>query len=184
MLNVECSPPFMSWGLPTRNVAAAIPLADHKIAADTEAHRPPTRRNNLQAASGQHRLTTAAEAMASVVEHAWETVSGAAVFVPTRTGTTVRMISRSNPAVWIIALSREAAVCQGLAFSYGVHAEQFAQDPENWREFSRNWLRAQEVSGNVAMLTAGPSLRNADANHQLEFLRVGERPTTPNVPNK
>ena len=155
-----------------------------KIAAYTEAHRPPTRRNDLKAISSQHRPTTAAEAMASVVEHALETVSCAAVFVPTRTGTTVRMISRFNPAVWIIALSREAAVCQGLAFSYGVHAEQFAQDPENWREFARDWLRAHDVPGNVAMLVAGPSSRNADANHRLEFLRVGESPTTPNVPNK
>ena len=57
----------------------------------------------------------------SVVEHALETVPCAAVFVPTRTGTTARMISRFNPPVWIVALSRDAAVCQGLAFSYGVH---------------------------------------------------------------
>ena len=93
-----------------------------KIAAYTEAHRPPTRLNDLKAMSSQRQPATAAEAIASVVEHALETVPCAAVFVPTRTGTTARMISRFNPAVWIVALSRDAAVCQGLAFSYGVHA--------------------------------------------------------------
>jgi pyruvate kinase len=122
--------------------------------------------------------------MASVVEHALETVACAAVFVPTRTGTTVRMISRFKPAVWIIALSREAAVCQGLAFSHGVQAEQLADEPENWRDFARNWLRAQDVPGAVAMLVAGPSTRNADANHRLEFLRVGESPTAADVQNE
>ena len=112
-----------------------------KIAAYTEAHRPPTRLNDLKAMSSQRQPTTAAEAIASVVEHALETVPCAAVFVPTRTGTTARMISRFNPAVWIVALSRDAAVCQGLAFSYGVHPIQLAEDPENWRDFARDWLR-------------------------------------------
>ena len=145
-----------------------------KIAAYTEAHRPPTRLNDLKAMSSQHQPATAAEAIASVVEHALETVPCAAVFVPTRTGTTARMISRFNPAVWIVALSRDAAVCQGLAFSYGVHAVQLAEDPENWRDFARNWLREHQVPGAVAMLVAGPSTRNPDANHRIEFLRVGE----------
>ena len=90
-----------------------------------------------KAMSSQRQPATAAEAIASVVEHALETVPCAAVFVPTRTGTTARMISRFNPAVWIVALSRDAAVCQGLAFSYGVHPVQLAEDPENWRDFAR-----------------------------------------------
>jgi pyruvate kinase len=144
-----------------------------KIAAFTESHRPPTRLQDLRALSAPHQPATAAEAIAVVVEHALETVPCAAVFVPTRTGTTARMISRFNPAVWIVALSREAAVCQGLTFSYGVHAEQLAEDPENWRDFARQWLREQQVPGAVAMLVAGPSPRHPDANHRIEFLRVG-----------
>ena len=149
-----------------------------KIAAYTEAHRPPTRLNDLRAISRQRPPTTAAEAIASVVEHALETVPCAAVFVPTRTGTTARMISRYNPAVWIVTLSREAAVCQGLAFSYGVQAEQLAEDPESWRDFARDWLRRHQLPGVVAMLVAGPSTRNPDANHRIEFLRIGEQPGT------
>jgi pyruvate kinase len=146
-----------------------------KIAAYTEAHRPPTRLNDLKAMSGQHQPTTAAEAIASVVEQALETVPCAAVFVPTHTGTTVRMISRFNLAVWIVALSRDAAVCQGLAFSYGVHPLQLSDEPDDWRDFARTWLRDHELTGPVAMLVAGPSARNPDANHRIEFMRVGER---------
>jgi pyruvate kinase len=150
-----------------------------KIAAYTEAHRPPTRLNDLKMLSSQHKPATAAEAIASVVEHALETVPCAAVFVPTRTGTTARMISRFNPAVWIVPLSRDAAVCQGLAFSYGTYPVQLTEDPENWAAFARQWLREHQLPGPVAMLVAGPSTRNPDANHRIEFLRVGGKPEKP-----
>ncbi len=80
-----------------------------------------------------HPPATAAEAMASMVEHALETVPCAAVFVPTKTGTTARMISRYNPPVWIVALSRDPAVCQGLAFCYGVHPIDLVEDPDSWK---------------------------------------------------
>jgi len=147
-----------------------------RIAAYTEAHRPPTRLSDLKAMSSKRQPATAAEAIASVVEHALETVPCAAVFVPTRTGTTARMISRFNPPVWVVALSREEDVCQGLAFSYGVHPERLTEDPASWRDFARNWLRERGMPGPVAMLVAGPSTRNPDANHRIEFLRVGEEP--------
>ena len=150
-----------------------------KIAAYTEAHRPPTRLNDLKLASSQRQPATAAEAIASVVEHALETVPCAAVFVPTRTGTTARMISRFNPPVWIVALSRDAAVCQGLAFSYGAHPVLLIEDPVNWTDLARQWLREHRVPGAMAMLVAGPSTRNPDANDRIEFLRVGEKTEKP-----
>ena len=81
-----------------------------------------------------------------------------------------------TPRWWIIGLSRDTGVCQGLAFSYGVHPVELADDPENWREFARTWLRVHQMPGAVAMLVAGPSTRNPDANHRLEFLRVGDNP--------
>ncbi len=146
-----------------------------KIAAYTEAHRPPTRLADLRALLAQTKPTTAAEAIASVVEDALETVPCAAVVVPTRTGTTARMISRFNPAVWIVALSRDPAVCQGLAFSYGTYPIQLANDPENWSDFARQWLREYQVPGAVAMLVAGPSTRHPEANHRIEFLRVAKQ---------
>ena len=146
------------------------------IAAATEARRPPARLHDLRALCRDHTPATAAEAIATVVEHSLDTVPCAAVFVPTRTGTTARMISRFKPGIWIASLSRDPAVCQGLAFSYGVHPVDIADEPDNWRDFARGWLRAQELSGPLAMLVAGPSTRNPDASHRIEVMRMGERP--------
>jgi pyruvate kinase len=55
----------------------------------------------------QQKPGTGAEAIAAVVEYALETVPCAAVLVPTRSGTTARMVSRFKPAVWAIALSAQ-----------------------------------------------------------------------------
>jgi pyruvate kinase len=146
------------------------------IAAATEARRPPARLHDLRALCLDRAPTTAAEAIASVVEHALDTVPCTALFVPTRTGTTARMISRFKPGVWVTSLSRDLAVGQGLAFSYGVLPMDMADEPDDWRGFARGWMREQQISGNIAMLVAGPSTRNPDANHRIEFMRVGGKP--------
>ena len=119
-----------------------------------------------------------AEKIASVVENALQTVSCAAVFVPTRSGATARMISRFKPSVWIASPSESGGTCQGLVFSYGVWPIEVVEEPSDWRDFATRWLREHEVPGDVAMLVAGPSLRNPDANHRIEFLFVGARPST------
>jgi len=144
-----------------------------KIAAYTETHRPPVRRDDPAPRPNRTAPPSAAEAMASVVEHALDSVPCAAIFVPTRGGSTARMISRFNPPVWTVALSRDEAVCQGLMFSYGVYPVRLARDPDDWREFAAGWLRDHGLPGPIAMLVAGPSPRNPDANHRVEFLRVG-----------
>jgi pyruvate kinase len=158
---------------PVEAVAMLARIADY-----TEANRPSASHDHFKAMSRQNQPATAAEAIASVVQHALDTVPFAGVFVRTLTGTTARMISRFRPAVWIVALSADAAVCQGLAFSYGVYPIQLAAEPENWRAFSRQWLREHRVPGDIAMVVAGPSGRNPDANHRLEFVRVGEMSET------
>lgn len=146
-----------------------------KVAAYTEAHRPPVRYEDLARFSVQPKITNAAQAMAQLVEHSLATVPCAAVFVPTKTGTTARMISRFNPPVWVVAMSPDRHVCQGLAFSYGVQPVELGLDhSENWGSFARGWLRENQLPGNIAMLVAGPSDRTPSANHRLEFLRLGE----------
>jgi pyruvate kinase len=146
-----------------------------RIAAATEARRPPARLQDLRALCLEQRPTTVATAISSIVEQALDTVPCAALFVPTHTGTTARMISRFKPSAWIAAISHDPAACRGLAFSYGVHPVHLAGEPTDWREFARSWLREQNVAGPIAMLVAGPSERDPDANHRIEFMRVGER---------
>ena len=144
-----------------------------KIAAYTEAHRPPSGLADLRVRLGQGLPSTPAEASASVVDSALRTVPCAAVLVPTQTGTTARLISRFKPSIWTVALSHDANVCQGLVFSYGVEPVQLVEDPENWRDFAQTWMKERQIPGTIAMLVAGPSIRNPNANYRIEFLKVG-----------
>lgn len=141
-----------------------------KIAAYTETHRTRARLERPPP-------TKASDAVASVVDDALKTVPCAAVFVPTRTGATARLISsRFNPAIWIVAVSRDPLVCQGLIFSHGVEPIQLAEHPNSWRDFAEDWLKENEIPGIIAMLVAGPSPKSPDANYRIEFLRVGDPP--------
>jgi pyruvate kinase len=83
------------------------------------------------------------------------------------------MISRYNPPVWVIAVSEDAAVCQGLAFAYGVHAVHVEKYPENWSEFARTWLAERQITGRMAMLVTGPHDRDLDADYQIQFIYIG-----------
>jgi len=143
-----------------------------RIAAFTESHRPgaslAARRELLQ----HEAAMTTADRMASVVEHALETVPCDLVFVPTRSGINARIISRCKPSVWLIAPSSDAAACQGLAFSYGVYPVDLAEEPADWREYAWNWLSEHGIKADRVMLVAGPSPRNPNASHRIELMRV------------
>jgi len=142
-----------------------------KIAAYTESQRSPVRLADLRSRLQQGPPNTAADAIASVVETALDIVPCAAVFAPTQTGTTARMISRLKPSMWIVGLSRDPVVCEGLTFSYGVEPVRLVEDPTSWRDYAQLWLQEHEVSGSIALLVAGPSRPNPDANYRLEFLK-------------
>ncbi|MCX8107343.1 MAG: pyruvate kinase [Verrucomicrobiae bacterium] len=143
-----------------------------RIAAFAEAHRPTGSLQGLHDMCHEQPSMSQAESIALVVEHALETVKCAAVFVPTRTGTTARMISRFKPAVWIVALSRDRKVCQSLHFSAGVVPVHLETEPGDWAGFVKRWLKENSVAGDLAMLVTGPSEQHPDANHRLEFVRV------------
>jgi pyruvate kinase len=143
-----------------------------RIAVVTEANRPPAGLDSLRLLCRQHKPVTTAEAIASVVERALETVPAAAVFVPTHTGATARLISRLRPAVWIAALSSDPAVCQALQFSYGVDATEMTVEPRDWSACAADLIRQWRMPGDMALLVAGPSAANPHANHRLEFLRL------------
>jgi pyruvate kinase len=142
------------------------------IGAVTESHRPRAHSRLARRLLHHAPASNAAEAIASVVEHALETVPCAAVFVPTRTGATARMISRYKPGPWVVAFSRDAQVCQHLQFSYGVYPVTVSELPESWVEFAIEWAREREMTPAPAMLITGPSERHPDANYRMEFLQM------------
>jgi pyruvate kinase len=143
------------------------------IAAETEHHRAEVGRNPTLATCRDRRPGTTAEAVATVVEHSLDTVPCDVAFVPTRSGATARMLSRFKPAVWFGAARGHRAVCQGLAFSYGVWPADVAAEPADWWDFARAWMDAHGVTGGRAILVAGPSPAHPDARYRIEFLRVG-----------
>lgn len=143
-----------------------------KISAFTEANRPrgslASKRDFLRESPGM----SGAERMASLVEHALETVPCDVVLVPTGGGNTARAISRCKPPVWVVAPSSDAAVCQGLAFSYGVHPVDLAETDTNWHEFASRWLPERGLTAERVLLVAGPSAQNHNASHRIELMRL------------
>ena len=115
---------------------------------------------------------TGGDRMTSVVEHALDTVPCDLVLVPTRSGTTARILSRCKPPVWLVSPSPDAAVGQGLAFSYGVYPVENTDEDIDWREFVEGWLRANSMTAKRVMLVAGPSARHPNANHRIELMRL------------
>jgi pyruvate kinase len=143
-----------------------------KIAAFTETHRP-RRSFAAQRDFLQEKMTTiSGDRMASVVEHALDTVPCDLLLVPTRGGTVARAISRCKPPVWVIAPSSDPAVCQKLAFSYGVHPVDLAEEPDDWRQWAARWVRENGITAERVMLVAGPSPRNPKANYRIELMRL------------
>jgi hypothetical protein len=110
-----------------------------------------------------------ADALTRVVEFALSMSSFSVVVVPTRTGTTARMISRFKPAEWIVAVSRHLAVAQGLQFSCGVLPHHLEAEPESWGDFVRESLKGHGPTQGLALLVAGPSVAHPDTNHRIEF---------------
>src|SRR5947208_545981 len=143
-----------------------------KIATFTETHRPPRsfaiQRDFVQ----QPAVTSTGHRMASVVEHALDTVPCDLLLVPTRGGTVARAISRFKPPVWIIAPTSDPAVCQNLAFSYGVRSVDLTEEPDDWRQWIEHWLRENGITAERVMLVAGPSPRNPKANQRIELMRL------------
>lgn len=142
-----------------------------KIAASTESHRELARLNGSLPGHRPVETTNADEALADVVQHSIDIVPCSVVFVPTESGDTARMISRFKSRVWIVAISRDMAVCKGLAFSYGVAAIHADRIPEDWRGFAGDWFHDNDMPPRLVILVAGPSRQNPQANHRVEFLR-------------
>src|SRR4029434_9916230 len=143
-----------------------------KIAAFTETHRPPRSFAAQREFVQQKAATIGSDRMASLVEHALDTVSCGLLLVPTRGGMVARAISRFKPPVWIIAPSSDSAAYQNLAFSYGVYSINLAEEPEDWREWIARWLRENGMTAEQVMLVAGHSARNPRANYRIELMRL------------
>ena len=138
-----------------------------KIAAFTETHRPPSSLG-FQREMGD----VVVNPKAMLVERALEVVPCDAVLVPSREGTTARAVARWRAPVWIIAAGRQPSALQGLAFSYGVYPVDLAEEPVNWREYTRSLLLELGLRSQKVLLVTGPSTRHPEANQRLELMTL------------
>jgi len=141
-----------------------------KIAATIETHRSAYRLQETRKAYGSSPNLHFTDLIALSVEATLEHTAPAAVIVPTRSGITAKNISRFRFPVWIAAFSDSESTCMGLQFSYGVHPEYVPEYPEDWKAFTRKWLKSHDVKSTIAVLTEGPSAKNPNANYSMVLL--------------
>ncbi|PIV03492.1 MAG: pyruvate kinase [Syntrophobacterales bacterium CG_4_8_14_3_um_filter_58_8] len=143
-----------------------------KIAATTELHRS---RPDLTETLRNHDKDgsfSVKDLIALSVETALERISPAAVFVPTRSGHTARFIARFRPPVWIVAVSSQEATCQRLLFSRGVYPVYEPDHPKEWNSYVKGWVANHALTGNLAILTEGPSAAHPETNHRMEIIQL------------
>jgi pyruvate kinase len=109
------------------------------------------------------------------VETVLEYADPAAIFVPTHSGHTARSLARFRLPIWIVAVSSQAATCQQLQFTSGVHAVCEGEHPENWKTYVSKWLKAHEVEGKFVVVTEGPSSKYPDINNRFEIIDVAHK---------
>jgi len=137
-----------------------------KIAAATEPHRIVHHAGErLKAGKGDGEMNLVNLITRSVANTvAW--VSSAVVLVPTRSGATARSLTRFRLPVWIVAVSSQPSICQGLQFSYGVYSVHEAEHPADWRQ----WLQTHGIEGDFVILTEGPSTKHPETNNRMEII--------------
>ena len=136
-----------------------------KIAAFTEKHRP---RMTLTMRREMSDILVNPKAM--LVDRALELIPCDAVLVPSHDGSTARAVARWRAPVWVVAAGSEPAAMQGLAFSYGVHAIDLEEEPDDWRGYAQHLLPEFGLPCKQVLLVAGPSPRNPEANQRLELM--------------
>ncbi len=151
-----------------------------KIAAAIEPHRRMNSARDMFEGIEIKASVTPARLIDLGVEAVLEYADPAAVFVPTRGGTTARSIARFRLPIWIIAVSSQEATCQQLQFSSGVHPICEPDHPEDWNAFVSACFKNLGIEGTLAVLTEGPSRKHPDANNRLEIVDLSRlEDTTP-----
>jgi pyruvate kinase len=143
-----------------------------RIAAATEAARPRFRVRDLFGDGVLPARLEPTQLIAAGVEASLDFASPAAIFVPTRSGTTARRLARFRFPVWIVAPSPREATCRELTFSAGVHPVMEEGRPADWTPWVRQWVESRGLDGRLAILTEGPSAERPDANHRMEIVEI------------
>jgi pyruvate kinase len=95
-----------------------------------------------------------------------------AVFTPTLSGHTARMIGRFRLPLPIFAISPNTSTCQELQFTYGVCPIQLEKRPESWERYVRDWLAENGLHGDLALLTLGSGTGKFGSSNHVVFVNL------------
>ncbi len=110
--------------------------------------------------------------IAIAVEASLEYTTPAAVFAPTHSGATARSLSLFRLPVWTVAVSSSEQTCQNLVFSCGIYPVYEPDHPDDWNTYIKKWIEAHGVTGNIAILTEGPSTKHPETNNRMEIIEL------------
>ena len=122
------------------------------------------------ATSGRREDASLTDLIARSVVATTQRITPVGVIVPTHSGATARRITRFRLPVWITAVSSYEKTCQDLLFSYGVFPVCEPDHPTDWRSWIRSWLKEQELSGDLLVMTEGPSRKHPERNNRMEIV--------------
>ncbi|HEY3352175.1 MAG TPA: pyruvate kinase [Polyangia bacterium] len=145
-----------------------------RISAATEPHRARADLWERLKTLPRHSEYSTADLLSLSVEAVIAASSLAAVVVSTRSGATARAIARFHLPSWIAAPTDQARAVRHLQLTYGVEPVLTPRLPADWTAFTRDWVRAQELPGRVALLVQGPLPGSPHANHRLEILTLAQ----------
>ena len=145
-----------------------------EIAADIEPNRPHFSRSDHQRHLDNTCPVVFSEVIASSVAESLKCLRPVAIVTPTRSGSTARRIARFRLPVWIGAVSSQHKTCQDLLFSYGVLPVLEPDHPDTWRTWIRKWLDDQGESGDLVVLTEGPSAKYPNRNNRMEIIDLSQ----------
>jgi pyruvate kinase len=149
-----------------------------RIAAAIEPYRTSMPIREALQSSREEDEVNLKDLIAMSVEATLMRVTPPTVIVPTRSGATARSITRFRLPVWVTAVSRQAKTCQDLMFSFGVYPVCQTEHPEDWKYWAEKWLEKQGVSGDLVVMTEGPSDKHPERNIRMEIidLRINNLP--------
>ena len=145
-----------------------------KIAAAIEVHRPSYYAREALKAFGHEGIAGGSDLIALTVENILKKVFLAVVMVPTHSGASAREVTRFRLPVWTAAITPQETACQQLQFSYGVYPVHEPDYPENWKTYTRDWLRLHGVEGNLVLFTEKASTRRPEVNSRIELIDPGQ----------
>lgn len=141
-----------------------------RIAAVVEPHRIPDPIEKSLQALGAKEEVEMADLISMSVETTLKRITPPTVIVPTRSGATARSIARFRLPVWITAVSSREKTCHDLQFSYGVYPTCEPKHPQDWRKWTKDWLKQHHIGGKYVVLTEGPSEARPDRNNRMEII--------------